>query len=466
MPVRNIPDGGRDARAVFVVSIASGDAGAVDATLARFEALHPKRIDLSLARIERLLSRLDHPERRLPPVIHVAGTNGKGSLIAYLRAILEAAGFRVHAYISPHLVRFNERMRLAGTLIADDALLRVLDRVERANRDDPITFFEATTAAAFLAFAETPADVTLLETGLGGRLDATNVVARPAVSAITPVGLDHMEFLGTTLAAIAGEKAGILKAGVPAVIGPQDQAAADVLADRAAAVGAPLFRHGAEWDVARESDVLVWRGLGQTLALPLPALFGVHQIANAGMAVAVIRKLGGFRVSDEALAAGLGRAVWPARLQRLRGTAINALLPKAAELWLDGGHNPAAAEVLVQSLREIERREGGAAPLHLVVAMKDNKDLEGFLRPFAGFVASVTGVSIPDDPRCFGPDAIAAAAAKLGISSRPAPSVKAALRALVVSAGPALPFRVLIAGSLYLAGSVLKDMNTQAADGG
>ncbi len=430
---------------------AATESGAIDAALARFEALHPKRIDLSLARIARLLAQLDNPERRLPPVIHVAGTNGKGSLIAYLRAILEAAGFRVHAYISPHLVRFNERIRVAGRPIADRVLLGALDAVERANRGDPITFFEATTAAAFVAFAAVPADVTLLETGLGGRLDATNVIVRPALSAITPIALDHMEFLGPTLEAIAAEKAGILKAGVAAVIGPQDRAAAAAIAARARLISAPLFRHGAEWQVARENGALVWRGADETLTLPLPALEGAHQIANAGTAVAAIRKLDGFRVDNDALAAGLRQVSWPARLQRLKGTDLNALLPQPAELWLDGGHNPAAAEALATHFFGA----AAAPPLHLIVAMKDNKDIEGFLRPFAGRAASVTGVPIPDDPRAFAPEAIHRVATQLGMAGRAAPSVPAALRTIAEAAGTA-SCRVLIAGSLYLAGAVLK----------
>src|SRR5579884_169620 len=288
-----------------------------DRVLARLMRLHPKRIDLSLGRIERLLAALGNPQDRLPPVVHVAGTNGKGSVVAALRACLEADGRRVHAYTSPHLVRFHERIRLAGTLIAEEALVALLEECERANGETPITFFEITTAAALLAFARTPADVVLLEVGLGGRLDATNVVRRPAATAITPISLDHQAFLGDTIAAIAGEKAGILKRGAPAIVAPQPPEAACVIAERAAAVGAPLYRWEREWRAWPANGGMRYEGRHWRLDLPPPSLFGPHQIVNAGTAIACLEHLTALPVSAAAIANGLRHIEWPARLQRL-----------------------------------------------------------------------------------------------------------------------------------------------------
>ncbi len=349
-----------------------------DRVLERLGRLHPKLIDLSLGRVERLLAALGNPQDRLPPVVHVAGTNGKGSTVATLRACLEAGGWRVHAYISPHLVRFHERIRLAGELIEEEALLALLEECERANRGEPITYFEITTAAAFLAFSRTPADIVLLETGLGGRLDATNVVRRPAATAITPISLDHQAFLGDTIAAIAGEKAGILKSGAPAIIGPQMPEAAAVFAAHAAAVGAPLLRFGQEWRCTATGDGMRYEGPGWRYDLPLPSLPGAHQIINAGTAIACLEQLTGFQIAGEAIARGLRRIDWPARLQRLTHGPLVEMLPEGSELWLDGGHNPGAGAALAAMAAGWHDR-----PLDLVVGMLNTKDAAGFLAPLA-----------------------------------------------------------------------------------
>ncbi len=421
-----------------------------DVLLERLSHLHPKVIDLSLERIERLLARLDHPERRLPPVVHVAGTNGKGSTVAYLRAIAEAAGLRAHVYTSPHLVRFHERIRLAGSLIGEDALSNLLNECERTNDGAPITFFEVTTAAAFLAFARVPADILLLEVGLGGRLDATNVVARPALSIITPVSIDHTQFLGETLGAIAGEKAGILKSGVACVVGPQPAEAMAAIATRAQEIGAPLLRHGVEWRVAATASGLVFSGGTRAIDLPRPALVGTHQIVNAGMAVAAVEALAGrFAIDDDAIRTGLRHAEWPARLQRLTRGPLVDILPDEWELWLDGGHNPAAGEALAATVRVWRDR-----PLHLVVGMINTKDVMGFLRPLASHAASLTALAIPGHSAAVPPEGIAATAHHLGVPASTAPDTAAALARVV---GAAAPARVLICGSLYLAGTILAE---------
>ncbi len=416
-----------------------------DRVLERLTALHPKRIDLTLDRLERLLAALDHPERRLSPVVHVAGTNGKGSTVAMLRAGLEAAGQSVHVYTSPHLARFHERIRLAGELIDEDRLMTLLERCEAANEGLPITFFEITTAAAFLAFAETPADMLLLEVGLGGRLDATNVIERPRLTAITPVSLDHQSFLGDTIEAIAFEKAGILKPGVPCVVGPQEAAAAEVIAARADAVGAPLAVHGQDWQVWEEHGRLVFQDLSGLIDLPMPVLIGAHQVENAGTALACLRELG---VGEAACAAALARAEWPARLQRLRRGPL-AEAAGRAELWLDGGHNPAAGAALAEALTRLPAR-----PLHLVVGMLDTKDAAGFLRPLAPLAKSLRGVSIPGETATLSAEATVAAARVAGHDARAAAGVTEAVAEIAAEAPGA---RILICGSLYLAGRVLRE---------
>jgi dihydrofolate synthase/folylpolyglutamate synthase len=420
-----------------------------DRVLVRLMQLHPKKIDLSLGRIERLLAALGDPHLKLPPVIHIAGTNGKGSTLATLRACLEAARYRVHAYTSPHLVRFHERIRLAGSLIEEDALLALLEECERANEGAPITFFEITTAAAFLAFARVPADIVLLETGLGGRLDATNLVPRPAVTALTPVSLDHQGFLGETIAAIAGEKAGILKPGVPAVVGPQPADAALIIAARAAAVAAPLYRYQEEWRCEPRAGGMHYDGARWRIDLPPPSLPGAHQIANAGAAIACLEQLRGFALPESAIADGLRHIEWPARLQRLTRGPLVEMLPAGWELWLDGGHNPAAGAVLADAARDWDGR-----PLYLVVGMLNTKDAGGFLAPLAPRIRALRAVTIPGEDNPHPAAEIAAAARAAGIAAAEAPSVEVALRELVSGAEPA---RVLICGSLHLAGTVLAE---------
>ncbi len=397
---------------------------ALDPVLARLAALHPKLIDLSLERVRRLLARLGNPERRLPPVIHVAGTNGKGSTIAFMRAMLEAAGRRAHVYTSPHLVRFNERIVVDGAMLPDGELLALLEECERANGDRPITFFEITTAAAFLAFSRAPADMLLLEVGLGGRLDTTNVVERPAVTAIAPVARDHTQFLGETLAAIAGEKAGIVKPGAPLVLAPQEAEARAVILAQAARTGAPVYD---DWRVSGG----VFHGRRTVLALPALGLAGAHQAGNAGLALACLE---GFDLPREACLRGLEAARWPARLQRLS---------EAPEIWLDGGHNPAAGEALAAWLA------ARAARFDLIAGMLDTKDRGQFLAALAPYVARMVAVPVPGSAASVPPAALAATARAAGMDAAAAPDVETALARL----GGARP--VLIAGSLYLAGAVL-----------
>jgi dihydrofolate synthase/folylpolyglutamate synthase len=417
--------------------------------LERLKALHPRVIDLSLERMLRLLHALGDPHRRLPPVVHVAGTNGKGSLIAYLRAMLDEAGRPAHVYTSPHLVRFNERIVVAGRTIDDAALAALLARCEQANAGAPITFFEITTAAALLAFAETPADLVLLEVGLGGRLDATNVIDRPALCAITPVSLDHQGYLGDTIEAIAGEKAGILKPGVPAVIGPQVPVAAAVIAARAATVGAPLFRHDAEWFVQPRIGGFTYRGAHAPRDLPTPGLVGWHQTANAATAVACVEALAAtLALPDAAIVAGVRAARWPARLQRLtRGPLVDAL-PRGVELWLDGGHNPDAGAALARTFAPWRDR-----PLRLVVGMLDTKDPGGFFAALAPQVDAARTVTIPGEAHALPAARLAEIARAVGIAAAPAADVALAVAAQAAD-GPA---RVLICGSLYLAGAVLAE---------
>ena len=333
---------------------------ASDLILARLHALHPKSIDLSLGRVERLLAALGNPERRLAPVVHIAGTNGKGSTLAMLAAILQGLGRRVHRYISPHLVRFNERILIDGVPLAEGDLAACLERCESANAGAPITFFEITTAAAFLAFAERSADWVLLETGLGGRLDATNVVERPRLCLISPVSMDHESYLGDTLASIAFEKAGILKPGVPAVIGPQPPEAQAVIEARALEVGAPLLLHGRDWRAEPTADGLQLETASSSLALPRPSLPGTHQLENAGLAAIAALQLGETGLDAAAIGRGLASAVWPARLQQLQPGPVTALVAPGARVWLDGGHNPAAGRVLAHSLAALAKQVDAA----------------------------------------------------------------------------------------------------------
>jgi dihydrofolate synthase/folylpolyglutamate synthase len=420
-----------------------------DAVLDRLTRLHPKLIDLSLGRIERLLARLGHPEEKLAPVVHIAGTNGKGSTLAFLRAMLEAADKRVQVYTSPHLVRFHERVRLSGGPIAESDLAALLETCETANGGAPITFFEITTAAAFLGFAREPADILLLETGLGGRLDATNVIAQPRVTAISPVSVDHVQFLGGTIEEIAFEKAGILKPGVPAVIGPQAPEALTVIERHAAETGAPLYRYGEEWTVRDADGGFVFEAGGARRRYPAPALPGAHQIENAGLALACAALLDGFGLDTTARESGLARAQWPGRLQRLTRGPLAEPLSEHWELWLDGGHNAAAGEALARDLGNWEPR-----PLHLVYGMLDTKGAQGFLRPLAPLAETLHAVAIPGEAASLSAEDAAREAAEAGFEARASASVADALRALTKDRPPG---RVLICGSLYLAGQVLAE---------
>lgn len=424
----------------------------VDAILARLLALHPKRIDLSLDRVWRILDRLGHPERRIPPVIHVAGTNGKGSTIAFMRAILEAAGQRVHVYTSPNLVRLNERFRLGGTgaLVSDDEIADVLAECEAANGDAPITVFEIETAAAFVLFARNAADVTLLEVGLGGRLDATNVIERPLASVITPVSMDHMEYLGDTLAKIAAEKAGIIKRGVPVIVSPQADEALAPIERQADRLRAPLHVAGQQWSVMPERGRLVYQDEAGLLDLPSPRLFGRHQFDNAGAAIAALRACG-LALPGRAFERGLLAAEWPARMQRLATGRLAALVPEGAELWLDGGHNADGGRAVSAAVADLEERV--SRPLVLIVGMLSTKDPSAFLRNFAGLALRIVGVPIGQD-KTLPAETIAEAARAAGIPADPCLGIEEAL-AFVAAFDLEPPPRILITGSLYLAGEAL-----------
>ncbi|SFO11391.1 dihydrofolate synthase / folylpolyglutamate synthase [Roseovarius lutimaris] len=416
-----------------------------DVILDRMMALHPKIIDLTLTRVWRLLDALGNPQNDLPPVIHLAGTNGKGSTQAMIRAGLEAAGKRVHAYTSPHLARFHERIRLAGDLISEADLTAVLDECYAANDGGDITYFEITTCAGILAMARSPADFTLLEVGLGGRLDATNVIAKPALTVITPISIDHEQYLGNTLAKIAGEKAGILKRGVPCVVGPQANEAMEVIEATARRLGAPLMAQGQHWHVSIERGRLIFQDETGLRDLPLPNLPGTHQIENAGAALATLRHL---EMGDVALEAAVTSAVWPARMQRLvRGPLVEAA--PEAELWLDGGHNAAAGRALGHHLASLAKR-----PTHLICGMLNTKDIAGYLAPLAAEAQSLTALSIPGEANTLPAEDTAKAALGVGLAAQTADSALDAVRAIVAHTPKA---RILICGSLYLAGGILRE---------
>ena len=424
--------------------------------LARLSALHPKRVDLDLERMLRLLARLGHPERKLPPVVHVAGTNGKGSTIAYLRAILEAAGLRVHAYTSPYLVRVNECFRLGraggGVLVGDDELRAALERCEQANAGAPITIFEIETAAAFSLFAQHPAEMVLLEVGLGGRLDATNVIDAPLASVIAPVSMDHSEFLGETLTAIAGEKAGIIKRDVPVICANQPPEAMAAIEAQARRLRAPLHSAGEGWHVNVERGRLVYQDDRGLMDLAAPKLFGRHQFDNAGLAVATLRAQSVFRIDAAAFEAGIVNAEWPARMQRLASGRLAEQGPQGCEVWLDGGHNAEGGRVAAAALGDLEERV--SRPLVVIVGMMANKDASAFLANFAGLTRHIIAVRIPDRDNAMPPDRLADAARALGMRVENAASVEAALQTLARLAYE-VPPRILITGSLYLAGHVL-----------
>jgi len=462
-----------------------------DTLLAQLKGLHPKLIDLSLGRIDRLLEKLGNPHQKLPPVVHVAGTNGKGSTTAILRVILEAAGYRVHVYTSPHLVRFHERISLAGpdgrsNPIDEAALVDILVQTQAANEGDDITQFEITTAAAFIAFSERPADVLLLEVGLGGRLDATNVVNKPVLSIITPISIDHADKLGNTIERIAAEKAGIMKPGVPVIVSRQPKGALNVITKLAQEVGAPAIIWGQAYEAFEQHGRLVFQCENELLDLPLPALTGAHQLVNAGTAVAsalALREIlktpeahnennpcsGGLgsmtkthgirtphakhvRISERAIEKGLMDVHWPGRMQQLTGGPLPDLLSQGSELWLDGGHNPEAGAAIAITMADLEERS--PKPLYLVIGMMSLKDSHGFLSPFKGLARHVSAVPVPAanvPPQ--EPVELAGAARQVGFECTIEASVEDALKALEKHHPGAK--RILICGSLYLAGSVL-----------
>ncbi|MVO15459.1 bifunctional folylpolyglutamate synthase/dihydrofolate synthase [Parasedimentitalea huanghaiensis] len=416
-----------------------------DTILTRMMALHPKLMDLTLGRVWRLLEALDNPQEKLPPVIHLAGTNGKGSTQAMIRAGLEGAGKSVHAYTSPHLARFHERIRLAGELISEEHLTEMLDECYEKNGGETITYFEITTVAGLLAFTRTPADYTLLEVGLGGRLDATNVIDKPELTVITPISIDHEQFLGDTLAKIATEKAGIIKRGVPCVVGPQPEEVMDVIEATASRLGAPLIAHGQHWHVYEEHGRLVFQDENGLLDLPLPALLGTHQVQNAGAALAALRHLGADEVACEA---AMTDANWPARMQRLKSGPLVESAPQA-ELWLDGGHNAAAGLALAEVLANLPKR-----PTHLICGMLNTKDVTGYMRPLADHADSLTAITIPDEVNTLSAEDTAAAAVKVGLTTTTAEHAATALSTIIANDPQA---RVLICGSLYLAGAILRE---------
>ena len=436
----------------------------IDSIVARLTALHPKRIDLSLTRIERLLTALGHPERKLPPVIHIGGTNGKGSVIAFMRAMLEEAGYRVHVYTSPHLVRFNERYRLGawgdGRLVSDEELAATLENCEAANAGAPITVFEITTAVGLVLFARHPADVLLMEVGLGGRLDATNVIDHPLATVITPISIDHTEFLGDTLEKIAAEKAGILKRGTPAIVAAQHRDALGIIERQAARIGAPLKVAGEDWTATEERGRLVYQDEAGLLDLPPPKFYGRHQFENAGLAIAALRALKPIKIAPAAFEAGMIKADWPARLQRLSAGPLVDEAPEGSELWLDGGHNPEGGRAIAAALADLEERV--SRPLVLVVGMLASKDCEGFLSNFTGLARRMIAVPVPHVEKSLSAEAVADAARVIGLPATSRDNLSEALEvARKLDLDP--PPRILITGSLYLAGEVLRENGTLPA---
>jgi dihydrofolate synthase/folylpolyglutamate synthase len=425
-----------------------------DLVLERLNKLHPKIIDLELDRVLRLLTAVGHPEKRLPPVVHVAGTNGKGSVIAYLRAMLEAAGYRVHVYTSPHLVRFHERIRLNGKLIDEQALIDLLVECEAANGGVPITFFEITTVAAFLAFTRQPADIVLLETGLGGEFDATNVIDQPLASILMSISYDHMQFLGNTLEKIAAVKAGIIKQGRPVIVAPQPPEAAGVFAATAQRLQAPLWRHGTEWSIEETATGMRYRDQDRVLDLPKPGLAGRHQIGNAGTAVAATRWLEGFKIDEAAIRRGLTEVSWPARMQRLKQGPLVEQLPAGWELWLDGGHNEDAGQVIATMLKDWQVQDG--KQVSLIFGMLNTKEPAAFLKHLAPLAEDLSAVAIPGDHASLSAEDCVGYARQVGLKAAGFSSVDAALKSVLQNHGAA-PRRVLICGSLYLAGTVLAE---------
>lgn len=422
-----------------------------DVVLERLSLLHPKIIDLSLGRVERLLALFDHPEEKLPPVIHVAGTNGKGSFLAYVRAILEAHEKRVHLYTSPHLVKFHERIRLAGELISEDDLVSLLEECEKINGPESITFFEVTTVAAFIAYSRAPADALLLETGLGGRLDATNMVAQPALTAITPISVDHTQFLGDTIEEIAAEKAGILKPGVPCVVGKQTDDVLAVIEARAKEIGTELYVEGRDWSIEVEEDSFLFTGRNGTVRYPRPNLLGAHQVENAALAVAATDLVSDqFALKEDKIKLGLTQASWPGRMQQLNSGLLPDMLPGDPwELWLDGGHNESAGLALAKILETWQDK-----PVHIVYGMLNTKAASEYLRPLASLGTSLRAIEIPFEPASLSAEDAAGHANEAGFDAKACPSAEQAVAEILAQEKPG---RILICGSLYLAGHILSE---------
>ncbi len=426
------------------------------AVLERLLSLHPKKIDLALDRILRLLHELGDPQKRMPPTIHVAGTNGKGSVCAFSRAMLEAQGLKVHMHTSPHLVRFHERIRIAGQLISEDELVATLEEVERVNAGKPITYFEITDAAMFLTFSRHPADALVLEVGLGGKFDATNVIDKPAMTVIQPVGLDHEEFLGSDIRVIAAEKAGIIKPGVPVVVGPQEDTALEVILSQADRLSAPAFVFGQDFSAHQEHGRMVYQDEHGLLDLALPKLIGRHQIENAAVSIAGLRHANRSWGADKAIETGVRTVEWPARLQRLTHGPLVDLAPKGAEIWLDGGHNPHCAAAVSRAIADLE--EKSERPLYLICGMLKTKDAAGYLQAFRGLARHVVTVSIPGEAASLGAGALYDIARRVGLDAAPAEDMEDAmlqLQAWARAHPQEPPPRILICGSLYLAGKVL-----------
>ncbi len=439
------------------------DAGEAAREIDKLMALHPKGFDLSLGRIGKLLDILGRPQDRMPPVIHIAGTNGKGSTSAYCRALLEAQGLSVHTHTKPHLVRWHERYRLGvkggpGKLVADNVLADAVRRVAEANNGQHITVFEVMTAVMFLLFSEHPADAAIVEVGLGGRFDATNVVVDPVSTVITPISMDHEAFLGDSVEKIAAEKAGIIKPGRPVVIGYQpDDEARDVLEDTAIRNNAPVQIFGQDYLAYEEYGRMVYQDQTGLMELPLPRLFGRHQISNAATAIRAVRS-GGFELSEEAIAQAMLEVDWPARMQHLTAGRLLAHLPEGSELWLDGGHNPGAGSVIAEALATLNERK--SMPVYIISGMINTKDASGYFKPFNGLVSDVLTVPVTGSDASVDPVVLASDAADAGLTAEPHRNLVSALQAIKMKVGSGTPPRVLVGGSVYLAGEVLEQNGT------
>jgi len=417
-----------------------------DVVLDRLLSLHPKIIDLTLDRVTRLLKKLNNPEDKISQVVHIAGTNGKGSTQAFLRAAIESSGESAHVYTSPHLTRFHERIRVAGSLISENVLADILNECELANNGKPITYFEITTCAAFLIFSRIKADYTLLEVGLGGRLDATNILKKPKLTIITPISMDHVQFLGSTIEQIANEKAGIIKEGIPCIVGHQSKDAIDVIKKRAIELKSKLKIYGEHWQVYAKSDKLIFKDAMGFLELPLPKLIGQHQIENAGTAIAAMRELS---IPDEACKESMKNVYWPARMQRLESGPL-VKMANESEIWLDGGHNQAAGIAISKVLEQLPRGRTNI----LICGMLKTKDLKAFLNPLFNSAKFLYGIRIQGEENSNSAETIVNQAREIGFSAFKTQKVSDAILQ-IIKAHP--NSRIIICGSLFLAGKILQD---------